>query len=392
MVRASRALERLHSNRRPGRADLPIGVSASQLTAPVAAIISIIAATGKFCFPANAALKRRSTLRMGYISVAVALLIYLIALLVSGAQIASAQSPDAATPSHGAVSSLPAVPTPSSHSRVAEATSDAQLLLDVGDLLDVRVFDTPELSEKLRVDDRGEITLPVGGAVTLKGLTAEQAQIAIEQRLRRKNILRDPHVDVFVLEYATQGVTVGGEVKSPGVYPWVAKHTVLDFISVAGGLTPAASRAVSVMRKDREQVITFRLPDSPTSNTDVDIRPGDRIQVARSGVVYVVGDVGRPGGYLIENNGTVTVLQALALAQGMNKTARYDAKLIRNLPSGRSESDLPLKRILANQVADPKLQDGDILFVPVSGTKEFGDKGVTAILQTAVGVVIYGRL
>jgi polysaccharide biosynthesis/export protein len=275
----------------------------------------------------------------------------------------------------------------------ANAMSSDALLLDVGDLLDVRVFDTPELSNKFRVDDHGEIILPVGGAVRVQGLTAEQAQTAIAQRFRQGSILRDPHVDVFVLEYATQGVTVAGEVKAPGVYPWVAKHTVLDFISVAGGATPAASKTVTVSRKDREQVITFQLNNSPQGNGgDIEVRPGDRILVTRAGVVYVVGDVGRPGGYLIENKETVTVLQALALAQGMNKTAKYDAKLIRNSPSGRTESDLPLKRILANQVTDPKLQDGDILFVPVSGSKQWADKSVTSILQMAVGVVIYGRL
>ena len=267
------------------------------------------------------------------------------------------------------------------------------LLLDVGDLLDMRVFDTPELSERLRVDNRGEIVLPVGGAVRVKGMTAEQAQIAVEERFRLKNILRDPHVEILVLEYATQGVTVTGEVKSPGVYPWIGKHTVLDFIAVAGGLTPSASKTVTVSRKDREQVITFQLNSSKEGvGGDLEVRPGDRILVTRAGVVYVVGDVGRPGGYLIESKETVTVLQALALAQGINKTAKYDGKLIRNTPTGRIESDLPLKRILANQAADPKLQDGDILFIPVSGSKEWAEKGVTSILQMAVGVVIYGRL
>jgi polysaccharide export outer membrane protein len=275
----------------------------------------------------------------------------------------------------------------------AGATASNALLLDVGDLLDVRVFDTPELSEKLRVDERGEIILPVGGAVSVKGLTAEQAEIVIEAWFRRQHILRDPHVEVFVLEYATQGVTVAGEVKTPGVYPWVAKQTVLGFISVAGGLTPAASKTVTVSRNNREQIITFQLNNSPQGNGgDIDVQPGDRILVARAGVVYVVGDVGRPGGYLIENKDTVTVLQALALAQGINKTAKYDAKLIRNTTSGRTESDLPLKRILANQAADPKLQDGDILFVPVSGSKQWADKSLSSVLQMAVGVVIYGRL
>lgn len=279
---------------------------------------------------------------------------------------------------------LPGAPDPSS--------ADL-LVIDAGDLLDVSVFDTPELSEKLRVDERGEVILPVGGAVSVRGLSATQAQDAIAQCFRQKNILRDPHVEVLVLEYATQGVTVGGEVKAPGVYPWASKHTVADFISIAGGVTPSASRGITVNRRDREQVMTFQLGNSPqkASGADLLVQPGDRIVVARAGVVYVVGDVGRPGGYLIDNNDTVTVLQALALAQGMNKTAKYSAKLIRNTPSGRTESELPLKKILANQVTDPKVQDGDILFIPVSGGKQWADKGMTSILQMAVGVVIYGR-
>ena len=308
------------------------------------------------------------------------------AALIIACIVASAQG----LPSPVQAASVQATPEKGADSH---AMSTSALLLDVGDLLDVRVFDTPELSERLRVDDRGEIVLPVAGAVLVKGMTAEQAQVAIEDCFRQKKILRDPHVEVLVLEYATQGVTVTGEVKSPGVYPWAAKHTVLDFISVAGGLTPSASKTVTVSRKDREQVITFQLNSSVQGvGGDLEVRPGDRILVTRAGIVYVVGDVGRPGGYLIESKETVTVLQALALAQGINKTAKYDAKLIRNTAVGRTESDLRLKRILANQATDPKLQDGDILFVPVSGSKEWAEKGVTSILQMAVGVVIYGRL
>jgi polysaccharide biosynthesis/export protein len=269
------------------------------------------------------------------------------------------------------------------------------LLLGAGDLLDVRVFDTPELSGKFRADNLGQITLPVGGTIHIMGLTAEQVQVSIEDRFRQLDILHHPHVEVFVLEYATQGVTVMGEVRLPGVYPLLGKHSVLDFISVAGGLTPSASKTAIVTHHDSPaQVVNLNLGSSPPGpeKHDVDVEPGDRILVARAGVVYVIGDVGRPGGYLIENKDTVTVLQALALAQGLNKTAKLDAQLIRNSPNGRTETDLPLKKILANQATDPGLQDGDILFVPISGTKEWVDKGVTSILQMAVGVVIYGRL
>jgi polysaccharide biosynthesis/export protein len=275
-----------------------------------------------------------------------------------------------------------------------QVSSNSTLPLGAGDLLEIVVFDTPELSGKRRVDENGEITLPIGGMISVKGLTAPQVRSAIEERLRSRNILRDPHVDVLVDDVTTQGVTVAGEVKSPGIYPWSGKHTVLDFISAAGGVTASASRTVTISRKDREQVVTFQLgdPAQMPGGGDVEARPGDRISVARAGVVYVVGDVGRPGGYLIENRETITVLQALALAQGINKTAKYDAKLIRTTPAGRAETALSLKKILANAAADPKLQDGDILFVPVSGAKQFADKGVSSILQMAVGVVIYGRL
>ncbi|MGB8768868.1 MAG: polysaccharide biosynthesis/export family protein [Candidatus Korobacteraceae bacterium] len=292
---------------------------------------------------------------------------------------------------------LPSViPAPEKRPNSAQANgSKTTLLLGAGDLLDVRVFDTPELSGRFRVDNLGEITLPVGGTVKVMGLTAEQVQVAIEDRLRQRDILRHPHVEVFVLEYATQGVTVTGEVKLPGVYPLLGKHTVLDFISVAGGLTPSASKTVILTHQQSPaQLVTIDLSSSTPDleQQDFEVEPGDRIVVTRAGVVYVIGDVGRPGGYLIENKDTVTVLQALALAQGLNKTAKLDARLIRKSPGGRTETDLPLKKILANQAPDPGLQDGDILFVPISGTKEWADKGVTSILQMAVGVVIYGRL
>ncbi len=303
----------------------------------------------------------------------------------SQARVKMSASPAATGPVADTTSSNPAQPQ-----KEVPSEDSYALLLDTGDLLDIRVFDTPDLSEKLRVDNRGDITLPVGGIVKVRGLTAEQAQTAIEERFRQSNILHDPHVEVFVLEYATQGVTVAGEVKLPGVYAWSGKRTVLDFVSLAGGVTPVASKTFTLTHKrPNAAVVTAELSDS---SPKADVEPGDLIVVTRAGVVYVIGDVGKPGGYLIDNKETISVLEALALAQGMNKTAKYDAKLIRNSPSGRTEADLPLKPILANQAADPKLKDGDILFVPVSGGKQWADKSVTSVLEMAVGVVIYGRL
>ena len=283
--------------------------------------------------------------------------------------------------------------TPSAPNANPGATLAPAMRLDAGDLLEVTTFDTPELSGKLRVDSRGCVTMPVGGTVPVQGLTAEQAGTAIERFLRNRDILKNPHVTVLVLEYATQGVNVLGEVKQPGIYPLAGKHGVLDFISMAGGLTPTASKVVSLThRAPPWDTVTVNLAGEHGGSleNDIEMQPGDRVVALRAGVVYVIGDVGKPGGYVLDGNG-VTVVQALALAQGMNRTAKSSGMLIHNTAGARTQSELALNKILANKVPDPKLQDGDIVYVPVSGAKDWTNKGVSAALQMAVGMVIYGH-
>ena len=199
---------------------------------------------------------------------------------------------------------------------------------------------------------------------------------------------------VLVLEYATQGVSVLGEVKQPGIYPMQGQHGVLDYISMAGGLTGTASKVVSIThRAPPWDSVTVNLAGMQTSSleNDIAIQPGDRVVALRAGVVYVIGDVGKPGGYVIDGAGGVTVVQALALAQGMNRTAKSNGMLIRTAPTGRTEMPLELNKILASKAPDLKLQDGDILYVPLSAAKDWTGKGVSAALQMAVGMVIYGH-
>ena len=280
---------------------------------------------------------------------------------------------------------------PSANSNQAAPGAPA-MRLDAGDLVEVTTFDTPELSGKFRVDSRGLVTLPVGGAVPVQGLTAEQAATAMERFLRDRDILKNPHVTVLVLEYATQGVSVLGEVKQPGIYPMAGKHGVLDFVSMAGGLTATASKVVSIThRAPPWDTFTVNLAGTHSNSleNDVEVQPGDRVVAQRAGVVYVIGNVGKPGGYVMD--GGVSVVQALALAQGMNRTAKSNGMLIRNAASGRTETQLALSKILSNKAPDPKLQDGDIVYVPLSGAKDWTSKGVSAALQMAVGMVIYGH-
>jgi len=287
------------------------------------------------------------------------------------------------------------VPISSTSTELSSGPSAHALRIAAGDLLDLNVFDTPELSTKLRVDEHGNISLPLAGVLSVSGMTAEQAGLAIEAQLRQTDVLKDPHVAIAVLEYATQGVTVVGEVKNPGVYPLLGSHGLLDLISAAGGVTPNAGKAVTVThRADPDHPVVVQVESKPgsTAALKVDISPGDTVMVSHAGIVYVVGDVGKPGGFLIENNDRLTVLQAIALAQGTNKTAALNkSKLIRKTETGREEMPVPLKKILSNDVGDVMLADGDILFVPTSQAKNAAYRGMETALQMATGVVVYGR-
>lgn len=266
------------------------------------------------------------------------------------------------------------------------------LQISSGDLLEVRVYDTPDLSGRFRVDEHGAISLALAGAIQVSSLTAEQSARTIELRLREEDILKDPHVSVNVLEFATQGVTVMGAVKNPGVYPLLGNRSVLDLISAAGGLTANAGKTATIThRNDVDHSIVADIGNSPgeSAGVKIDIQPGDTIVVSHAGIVYVTGDVNRPGGFVLENHGQLTVLQAIALAEGTGKTADLGkAKIIRTTDAGRTEMPISLKKIIASSQPDRPLYDGDILFVPSSGTKNALHM-VEQILPAAAGAAIY---
>ena len=225
------------------------------------------------------------------------------------------------------------------------------LPISYGDLIQVTVFDSPELSGDFRVNSKGEVVLPVGGAVKVKGLTAADAGAAIAAQLKEAGIVLEPHVTVMILEYQTQGVTVTGEVKTPGVYPLLANRTVLDMIAMAGGLNENAGKVAAVFHRDNpsdvRQVklnVSTQTPESAAEGS-IEVLPGDTISVSRSGVIYVLGDVGRPGGFLVEHNDRLSILQALALAQGANQSASFSGtRLVRKTENGRIEIELDLKK------------------------------------------------
>jgi polysaccharide export outer membrane protein len=272
----------------------------------------------------------------------------------------------------------------------------ASLQISLGDLLEISVFDTPDMSSRLRVNNHGDILLPLAGYVHVQGLTAPEAAQAVAAKLVDAQLMLKPQVTVFIAEYATQGVTMAGEIRSPGVYPLLGPRTLLDMVTMAGGLGADASKVVSIIhRSDPSKVITVRMnvtvqtPETFAAES-YPILPGDTIYVARSGIVYVVGDMKSPGGYQVEHNERLSLLDAFALAGGPTQTSKLsDARLIRKGEHGREELQVDLKKILYGVGPDMLLQDGDILFVPVSQRKIYTLQAINAVIGAATQYALY---
>jgi polysaccharide biosynthesis/export protein len=275
----------------------------------------------------------------------------------------------------------------------ADGTSDQPIAVKLGpgDLIEVNVYNVPELTTKARVSNSGDVYLPLIDYVHVEGLTQEEAQKTIEKRLSDGGFVRMPHVTIFVDEAASQGVTVMGEVGKPGIYPDVVDHKLYEVISEAGGFLPIASRKIAIIRRGQPEPIRIDLPrnlDDDLSG-NVDVLPGDTINVPRAPIIYVVGDVGRPSGLLVDN-GSLTVLQALALAGGTNHTAKMSgARIIRKTPSGMTETRIQLKKMLEAKTPDVTLQADDILFVPLSGARVIASQTIGAAISAATAVSVY---
>jgi polysaccharide export outer membrane protein len=263
-----------------------------------------------------------------------------------------------------------------------------------GDLLDISVFGVPELTLKVRVNEHGSVTLPLVGEMHFGGLTVASAEQSLAQALIVRDLVLHPQITIFVTEYATQGITVLGEVNQPGTYPLFGPHRLFDAISAAGGLTQRSSSTITLIRRnDQDHPIHLNLAVTDTNvNADVILQPGDTIIVDKASVVYVVGEVNKPGAFLMENNTSITVLRAIALAQGAtHKAALSKAEIVRRVPTGVEEIDLPLGKIMRGEVADLRMTGDDILFLPTSKSKVTAQKGVEAILAATIGLAEFGR-
>ena len=267
----------------------------------------------------------------------------------------------------------PLIPPPSSNQVVTETSATSTpLLLGPGDELEVTVYGAPDLSGRARIGENGNISIPLIGYVRVAGLSTSEAEAAIEAQLRQNNIVNDPQVAIYAKDYTSSGISVAGEVAKPGFYSVLGPHRLFDVLQLAGGTTEKASNKVSISHRDQQEPTTMTISRDPAemATSNIELRPGDTVVVPRAGIVYVLGEVTRPGGYVLNASGGVTVLQVVAAAGGPTHLASSGkTTLLHRNPTGFQQEKINLKKLLRGKAQDIALKNDDILFVPTSGIK-----------------------
>lgn len=282
------------------------------------------------------------------------------------------------------------------------------------DALVIDVFDVPELSRlSVQVGNDGMISVPLLGNVKAAGLTQHELRDELAEKWGEK-YLQHPQVMLTIADFKSRPVSVVGAVAKPGEYYLTGRRTLVEVLAMAGGpanLGASAGKEVSVERpggfQDVPQVdgLTQTAPDkisielkkllySEDTDLNIEVKPFDTISVSRAGVVYVVGAVVRPGGYLLDNKDSVSVLEAVAMAQGVGPNARtHEARIVKRASNGTQTAvPIDLKRVLAGKAPDVMLAANDILFVPNSAAKAVGKQSISSAVGIISGLVIYRGL
>ena len=269
------------------------------------------------------------------------------------------------------------------------------LLIGAGDALHLQVYDTPEMEQRARVTDAGEIPVSFVGNVRVAGLTPGEASHLIEQKLIEREVMLHPQVTLRVDAYATQNASVMGQVLKPGSYEIDTRRKVIDVLAMAGGLTDIADRHITIERRgDPGRKIDFFYSNEAGKALAADpmVYPGDIVVVPKAAVVYVLGDVLKPGGYAMStNNSKITALEALALAGSPNRTASVsNSELVRKTPTGVQEIKLPIGAMEKGKAPDLALLPDDVIYVPFSFLRNVAVNG-QSILASATSAVVYAH-
>jgi polysaccharide export outer membrane protein len=233
-----------------------------------------------------------------------------------------------------------------------------------GDVLNVLVYDNPDLETTARVSGKGTILFPLIGELDIEGLTVSQVASKIADKLAQGYILY-PQVSVFVEEFRSKRAIIMGEVKVPGLYELSGSTSLMELISKAGGLTEDAGSEINIKRKNpddpgQDNLITVNLKtllEEQETSPNVSIMDGDRVFVPRAGVVYVTGQVNRPDAYKLESG--TSVIKAITMAGGFTELASEKrVRLIRKVDG----VETVIEKVPLHTIVMPE----DVIVVPES--------------------------
>lgn len=286
-------------------------------------------------------------------------------------------------------------------------SAPALYMLGPGDEIAVHQPNAEELDGiPARIDDNGNVNLPLIGRVRVGGLTVEQAESLVTVKLAA--LLKYPQPVMSITEYRSQPVSVLGALNTPGVIQLQGHKTLVELISMAGGLRADAGPTVQITRRissgplpisgatedpsGQFYTATLDLPAVLTGKaaaSNLQIMPNDVISVPRAEVVYVTGDVKKPGGFPMTSNGGISVLQGVSLAEGLGPQASPKAaRIFRLRGDGQLKDEVPvdMASILAGKKPDVELKSGDVLFIPDNKAKKAGARAAEVALQAVVGL------
>jgi polysaccharide biosynthesis/export protein len=284
-------------------------------------------------------------------------------------------------------------------------------ILAPGDQIAVRTVEAKEIADKqFRIEPKGDVNLPLVGRVNLAGLTVPEAEAALTKAVARYYV--NPDIAVTVVEYHSEPVSIIGSVGNPGVHEARGRKTLLEMLSLAGGVKPDAGPILTITRQDQYGPLPVpgaRETAAHTSVGDIDLKsllsakdpaeniyvqPFDVISIPRAEMVYVVGNVKKGGGISLGGRATISALEALALAEGLDVKASPGRARILRVSQGtgdasREQIPINLSRILNGKDHDVFLHANDILFVPNSAVKGISTRTIEAAVQIATGILIF---
>lgn len=290
------------------------------------------------------------------------------------------------------------------------AFAQTAYLLGPGDQITVSLRDRKEIEIKPAfVGLDGTVDLAYAGKLHVEGQNTEQVARAIEAKLT--TIVQNPRVTVEVSDYGSQPVSVLGAVNRPGVVQLRGRKSLVEVLSMAEGLKTEAGNAIKITRPNSSGPIPLTnakqdatgqfataevsikgLLDGSVPEANIQVRPHDVITVPRADLIYVLGNVHKPGGFPLSERESITVLQAIALAEGVQPGAvTQNARILRAAGSSRIEVAVDVKKMLANRAPDQPLLPNDILFIPNNASRAVGIRLLEAGVQMATGIVIWGR-